>query len=276
MSYRRSHVKHKIHKIKPKKPFFVKPLFWVVVFVSFLVITGIYTVFFLDKIQVENVLVSGNKKIGSDKIMNITSDVVNKKIFKIIDWQVNTKSILFVNTNQINQKILSAFPEIYTAKVTKKFPQTVTIEIEERKQFGLFCQDKDGADECFSMDQDGVVFESLPFLPSSTIVLRQIQEYKDISIGERVIDSKTIQGVAKIGKELKNNFNIDIQEALISSPTLLVIKTMENWRAFFNFETDVDGQIAKMIAMLDSGVIGQDRSGLQYIDFRFKNRAYYK
>jgi hypothetical protein len=58
----------------------------------------------------------------------------------------------------------------------------------------------------------------------------------------------------------------------------LDIKTNENWQIYFdlNSMSDTDLKIAKLNLLLNGEITPEIRKNLQYIDLRFKDRAYYK
>ena len=84
--------------------------------------------------------------------------------------------------------------------------------------------------------------------------------------------------IYEIEKNLKDNFQINLSDALISTPIRLDIKTGEGWQIYFNTDTDSDitSQLTKLDLLLQKEISAESRQSLQYIDLRFKDRAYYK
>lgn len=276
MSYRKRHVKNKIHKLKPKKSIFKRPAFWYVILVLIFVFAVLYFLFFFPKIQVSKFLISGNEKIKTEDIENIILNNIEKNIFSIGSWQVKTKSIFLVNLNNIKKEILSKFPEIENVVVKKKFFETVQVKIEERSPVAVFCQPENLPNNCYFIDRGGIIFELIKDLPGQMVILRQQLANEDIFVGKKTVQENIINAVLKTDKVLKDSFKIDVKEALITSPIRMDLKTSENWQIYFDLDSDLDLQITKLNLLLKNEISESVRKTLQYIDLRFRDRAYYK
>ena len=143
---------------------------------------------------------------------------------------------------------------------------------------------KDGKVLISSADAPGVIVDTvsvnetyLKNNPENMFIVRQMGN-KEAYTGENVIAQNIIGAVSKIEKDLKDNFKIDIKEALITTPIRLDIKTKENWQIYFDLskDSDVNMQITKLNLLLKGDINADVREKLQYIDLRFKDRAYYK
>ena len=95
-------------------------------------------------------------------------------------------------------------------------------------------------------------------------------------IGEKVIEEDIINIILKIKKGLEDNLQISVEEAIISSPLRLDIKTSEKWKIYFNLGSDIDMQVIRMNLLLSKEIPADARKNLEYIDLRFKDGAYYK
>ena len=170
MSYRSKHVKPKLRKLKPKKAFYKKPLFWVFPSVGLaLLFTALF--FFMPYIQVDAVEVSGNEKIEKLALENITFNSSENKIA----WLLTSKSIFMVNKNKISEAISNEFPIIETVAVKKKFPDKIEVAIQERKPDFIFC-----ANKCYFLDHNGVIFEEVSQIPDTMTILEKDSGVIDI------------------------------------------------------------------------------------------------
>lgn len=272
MSFRKNHVKHRINRLRPKKSIFKMLWFWILVLVIILTGTCTYFAVFYPGLQICNINISGNQKINTNDIKNIISRDIDQKLLGILP----TKSILLVNENTLQKDILKDFPVIGKVTFQRQFPQTISCQVEERAMIGVYC---DNSQKCFLIDKSGVIFQDIvpEILSSNYFIVRQ-EENKNSVIGESVVTDKIINTILNIQKDLKDNFQIDIKEALLSTPTRLNIKTGENWQIYFDTENieDVDLQLEKLNLLLKGDITQEIRKTLQYIDLRFKDRAYYK
>ena len=278
MSYRRKHVKNKIRKIKPKKSILKRPIFWYLILFLILASAVFYFLLFSDNFQVKNIIILGNEKVNSKDIENIVQSNINKRILAFLSWTLESKSILLVKLEKLDKEILERFPVIEKTKIDKNLPQTLMLGITERKPLGVFC--KDGANDqqqCFLIDKNGVIFEPAFAVPENFSVVRQTLDNKEVFIGEEVIGKNIMEAISKIKRNLEDNFQINVKEALVSNPLRLNVKTSENWQIYFNLDedSDINLQLAKLNLLLDKQIAPETRRTLEYIDLRF-DRAYYK
>ena len=173
-----------------------------------------------------------------------------------------------------SQDILDKFPQIESVKVSKRFPRTIILEVKERSPFAVFCRTDGG--KCFRMDENGTVFEELGQAPENVFIVRQLMENEEISVGQKVVEKNIMDIISKVKKNLGDNFQIDIREAAVLTPYRLNMETAENWQIYFNIDSEIDLQIAKMNLLLKDEISLNIRKTLQYIDLRFRDKAYYK
>ena len=280
-SYRKSHVKNKIHKIKPKKSILRKLWFWLLILFFIIVFSIIYLLVFYPGIQIKNVVVSGNGEIKTQDLQGIilSNDVTG--LVKFWDINIISKSIFLINTNQLGKAILDKFPLIEKVTVNKQFPQTITLGITERKPVGVYCNNAADSQQCFLIDQNGVIYEGidLNLLNIDYPVVRQTLQDNNLYTGENVLQQNVIGAISQIQKDLQDNFKINIKDALITSPVRLNVTTDEGWQIYFNLsgDPDISSQITKLNLLLNGTSITPDvRKTLQYIDLRFKDMASYK
>jgi len=274
MSYRKSHVKNKVYKIRPKKSIFKKLWFWVLLLIAVAVSTGFYFVLFYPGFQINNIVVLGNDKVNSKDLQKIVLENSNTGLIKFWNINITSSSIFLLNQDDLYKEILKQFPIIEKLRINVKFPQTVSLGITERKPLGVYCGENQ---KCFLVDENGIVFEDI--IPNTVDIkypiVRQALENKDVYVGEQVIGQSIIIAVLKIQKDLNDNFQIDLREALVTSPIRLNVTTSENWKIYFDLEegSDINSQIIKLNLLLEQQTTPDSRENLQYIDLRPKDRA---
>jgi hypothetical protein len=173
---------------------------------------------------------------------------------------------------------LNEFPIIENVKIDKKFLQTLTLQIDERIPVAIFCPSPDMAVEpgdCYFMDDNGIVFEPLYVMPQNIVTVLREMDGSQVSTGEKVIQQNLMGLILKIEKNLKDNFKINLKEALISSPLRLNVNTNENWQIYFDLspDSDINLQLTKLSLLLNGGISATSRKNLHYIDLRPKDRA---
>lgn len=277
MSYRNRHVKSKIHKIKSKKPFFARPVFWILFLIIIVLVFAVYFVFFCSNLHIKNILISGSGQIEKEKIEPFILSNCKRKIIGYGELELASKNILLVDLDNIKKEILNRFPQIEKVDIATNFPQTLMVGITKREPSAVFCNSLgDSKDNCFFIDDNGIIFQALAQAPNNTLIVRQLIIKNDVFAGENIIDKNVMDAILKIEKNLKDKFKINVKEALVSSPLRLDITTDENWKAYFDLNSNIDLQISKIDLLFTEEIPQNIRKGLQYVDLRFKDRAYYK
>lgn len=276
-SYRKKHVKNKIYKIKPKKSIFKKLWFWLLVLVLVLVLLSSYLLLFYQGLQVESIFISGNQKVKTYDLEEIISGKINIKLIDLGFLKLSTKSILLINPKKINQEILVQFPVIKTISINKKYPKTLMLSINERKPIGVYCAG-DTTEEYFLIDEDGIIFEKLDLMPDNTTIVRQTFKSGNVFTGKEVVSSNVIRAITEIQKNLKDNFQIDLKEVFVVSPLRMNVTINEGWQIYFSLDPDsnINTQLVKLNLLLSGEIPLENRKNLEYIDLRFKDRAFYK
>lgn len=272
MSYRKIHVKNKIGRIKPKEYVFKKPWFWICFLAVIFIAAGLYFTLFYNGLFVKNINISGNQRVGTQELYDFVWQKANTGLVELGPVNITTKSILLVNKDKLSKDILGKFPIIEKINLRKDFPQTLVLGIEERKPIGVYC---DANNRCFLIDQNGVVFEAVSSAPENTTIVRQALEGGQVFTGEEVVSRNIIDAIYKIQKNLKDKFSINLDEALVTSPIRLNIRTSGNWQIYFDLESAaaIELQITKLNLLLEGGISEESRNNLRYIDLRPKDRA---
>jgi len=273
-------LKRRRHQIRPKGSIIKKPLFWFSFLFLIVVSVALYFLIFFGEIQITDIKIFGNEKVSVDELKSVVSDKINQKIL----WK-NSRSIFLARKSEIIKEVLNRFPEISEVKIEKDFPKTLILEIKEREPFAIFCSlDTEDSEKCFFLDKKGIIFENI--VPDSfssrgqnflekKLIIRFSESKKEFSLGQEVVEKELLDLILQIQGNLRDSLQIDIQEAVVSLPKRLDIKTSENWQIYFNLESDINLQITKLNLLLKEEITPEKRESLEYIDVRF-SRAYYK
>ena len=280
-SFRKGNIKSKIYKIKPKRSIFFRLWFWLIILFLAIIAAATYFLLFYDGIQVKNIVIYGNEKLLNTDIESLVLRDVNHKFFSIGNWEVNSKSIFLVNEKKIEKDALEKFLEIESIIASKNLPWTLNLEIKERKPLGAFCaltfltQSKETDYECFAIDYSGIIFEPLEKISDDVLIVRQIEGAQQVALGQQVVDQSKISAIYKIQKNLKDNFQISLKEAVIAGPERLNIETSEGWDIYFDVDENFNdnSQITKLNLLLGGELTSEQRANLKYIDLRPKDRA---
>lgn len=257
----------KPYRIKKKKSVLKKKWFWRLVLL--LVFTGevFYIIFFFSYFQIKEVNISGLPASATLEALQAGN------------IKVETGSIFLIDSKKIIENILNNFPQIAEVKINRKFPDRLNLTITERVAVANFCLPavalaKVGEDECFLIDKEGIVFESVSDKLGLIVTKPSLIELK--GPGDRVLESNFVSSILDIESKLKDDLKIAINEISVVSEDRLDIKTAEGWQIYFNPKNDLSWQLTKLKAVLEKEIPSENRRKLEYIDLRFGNLAPYK
>lgn len=255
----------KPHRYKKKKPFFRKKFFALGFLVAAAVAAVFYGLFLWRIFWVEKIIVSGEEKIGKEEIeFWVEKNLENKIMF------FDTRSIIAVDTGNIREEILNAFPAIADVEVKKSFFDAVSVRVTERAASALWCENN----ICFLLDGGGVIFEEAPS-ESSLLVIEKSGAGGELSLGETVIAQDKLDQIFRISSGIAEAAGLSAEKALIVSEERLDIEISEGWSVYFNLKKDLDWQVTELALVLEKEVSSGQRKILEYIDLRF-SRVYIK
>ncbi len=264
-------LRRKPHKIKARYNILKTKGFWCVVVFVVIMSAVFYTAIFLEQFQVKAINISGNVKVSTSQIESLAIQQIKKTVLFF-----PTSSIFLVDTAKINRLILDTFPVVQETAVVKKFLSTININITERVPHAIFClPGLSGAEDCFCIDDAGIASELYSGNENGFVVVRQVGASNG-ELGQRVMDASILENILKIQEGLASKYSVAVSSAEIASDVRLNIKTKEGWNVYLNLSGDMDLQITKLMLLLENEISKMDRGQLQYIDLRFKERAYYK
>ena len=274
MSYRKRHIKSKHLLTRPKKSIFKMLWFWISILILLVILSISYLIIFYSGFQIKNIVISGNNKVNAQDLQNIISNHANTGLINIGSAKVTSRSIFLVNNENINKDILKGFPIIEKLTINKKFPQTLIVGVKERAPIGVFCT-SDVNSNCFLIDQNGVIFSQLTVPAEGATIIKNIIGNNTVSAGDKVIGQNIINVIYKIQETLKNNYKINLKEALVTSPIRLEADTSENWNIYFDLSSgsDIDSQLKKLDLLLTKNFPADKRNSLRYINLIPKDRA---
>ncbi len=237
--------------------------------VLFLSLIFFYTIFLSPIFEIKQIDISGNKVVSNEEIRQSLDRFLFKKFMLFFDYN----NLFLATTDKISDAIISDFHRIYEIKTSKQiFEKTISLEITERKEAGIFCKQK-----CYYIDKSGVIFEVAP--ETSGVLILTIEDISsgEVEEGEKVIDKKLINKFFDIQNCLSERLNLKALKFIIDSDTAKDVKvdTNEGWYILFDQAGDFEKQLQALELSLNQ-TIEQQRTNLEYIDLRIDRRVYYK
>lgn len=189
----------------------------------------------------------------------------------------------------LQQYLQEKFPKIGSLSISKKFPDGLVINFQEREMVGIWCainiktmEDSPVSRNCFYVDKNGVIFDEAPQIKGSLIlVINDFSPQDTIEIGRAVI-KESLLGKFILGKEfLEEELSLGIGafEILEFEPEEFRVQVMagpvEGWIIYFSEIHDFNSQLLALKEILNK-IPEREMRAFEYVDLRVEGRAYYK
>ncbi len=187
------------------------------------------------------------------------------------------QNILFVSTEQIEQRILREVPQVRDAHIVRKLPGTLKVIVQEKKPALLLIS----GGSYYFVDDEGIAYEnaSLDVLPGVVLpTVKNTDTKAMVRLGTNAVESSFIQFMNEALEKLP-----DITEANIAEMRIPSLATREvhflldtNWKILMDTTRSAEGQLDILFRLLEDTVTQEEKQTLEYIDLRIPNRVYYK
>jgi cell division septal protein FtsQ len=256
-------VTHEIVLRKPKKrrPFFLKPFFLILIFLIALLGTAVFS----PVLAIKKITITG------------TNDT------EIIRWvEEGAKNFLarqkianFLILAQNNlKKELSSPEKIEEIKISRKFPNTLTIEV--RPKIPAFVWQE--GDRYFLIDNEGKVTTpitlsqnewNLPFVSTATTTIFNLQD--------KLVPKETVNFIKEFNKEYNKTIINQILSRYIIPDLVgqeIQVITKDGWKIILLSTNSVNKTVADLKYLLSAKF--KDQKPKEYIDLRLEDKIFYK
>ncbi len=256
----------KLKKIKKKGSFLKNRFFLFGVAGALCVELLFYSVVLFPLFQVQEVRVVGNKEVLANRIQSASLDRLWGRFLFF-----PTASILLVNTRSMQDALLESIPELESASIRRKFPNILTIAVQERGIVAFWCQEL----HCVAIDNEGVAFKKAEPSPESIVIYGQGQS---LNLRGAVVRKDVLYVILEFAREAEHRslFMQGESSFEIVSESQIHAHTKEGWSVYFTQTEDLSWQITKLQTVLQNKIPLEKRKRLEYIDVRFGDQAYFK
>ena len=241
------------------------------------VAVSIYVLFFSPYLQITSITISGTQELKSQDIRGLIELSAQGNFFQFIP----KNNFLFFPQTRIENLLKDNFKKIRSVVVTKKFPDSISINIDERKAVMVWCN----SESCFLIDENGAAYSSADF-NSPEIVQNNLIIINDSSghvfkVGEKITSPAYEQYVLNIKEALKNiGFEIsDDANNAYETPSNMAdeidVKTEQGTDFLFSTQFTLEKAIRALDVTLKKG-INDKQKDFDYIDLRSENKVFYK
>lgn len=207
------------------------------------------------------------------------------------------KNSIFVDKKSLSDYILAAFPVLDNITVKKSFfTKTIIITGEERKELGIYCQNRliktedtenveisenkftgQSNNLCFWFDKNAVIFREALFAEGSLILRITDERKEEKKLADIVLSKEEIEIFQNFKKSAKEFLKLEISQFTIDPQFYpdLVAESAYGFKIYFE-KNNYSHVLLNLKEVLNKELAGKDLSKINYFDGRVENRIYYK
>lgn len=248
-------------------------VFYGLIFLVF-VSTIIYILFFSEFLLVMQIQINGTAAVNEQALKERVEQNMQRKYLNFL----KKENLILIDKTKIANDLLDNFKRIKSVEISKKFPNTLVVSVQERDAMLIIC-----AQNCFVIDEQGVPYmpadPQLDFIQANKFVTLVDDSNREIRIGEEVANPNFVQFALEAKKRLAEEANLETEDEL-HTPRIISgdvkLKTKEGWEIFLNQEIGMDKELEMLKVVLADKIDKNRKSDLEYIDLRLDNKVYYK
>jgi hypothetical protein len=253
-------------------------LFSCVALIGFLIVQF----FTQPSFQIKKIEVHGNKILVAEDILKIAQKDLLGEYYYVFP---RTNTFIYPK-DAIRSEIASAFPRASSVELSLE-DNALIISLTERDPAAIWCGFEKNAtttdNTCFYLDKTGYVFDSSPsFSGDAYFTFYGKGLLKEGSpMGHNFISAELFQEVSDMRKLLQK-YNKKTTELFLGDEERAELTADSGCKIVFSTDQDIASLRSNLEAVFKSSDWGKDISGkdkcaeLEYIDFRFGNKIYYK
>lgn len=260
-------------KIRHKRSVFLRSLFYFLL-ISFAAIS-LYSLFFSGFLKITDISLKGTKDLKREDIILIANDYLAGSYLGIVP----KNNFILVFSGVLEKKILERFGKVRGVEIEKKFPNHLSIIVDERDSLLVW---ETGSDK-FIIDENGKAYEKADFdsklILENNLVSIQDQSNRPVSIGDEVLSGEYINFTLNIKNRIEKETDLKVENQYRTSSRIsdeVIIKTQEGWSIYFSSKLGLNYSIRMLKTFLEKQVNFEQRKELEYVDLRIEKKIYYK
>ena len=234
-----------------------------------------YVLFFSSFLEIRKVRLVGISELNYGDVYGKIDELLAKKDFNF----VSRKNFILFPSEKIKSELKNTFKKISEVRIEKIFPDSVVVEIVERKALLMWCS----AGPCYVVDENGYAYVWADFeseeVKQNNLLSVIDNSGKPVAVGEKVLDGDYIKFVISLKDKLENETGIKINNEYGTQSKIaqeVRVKTEEGWGIFFSSNLSMEDSIQTLETFLEKEMADKDKSKLEYVDLRAENKVYYK
>lgn len=213
------------------------------------------------------------------QIEGLKTEEATAKAYQIMSgnrtWPFSGQNYFTLKTGRLEEELNQA-NALASFKVSKKFPHTLNIDVEERLGRLIWVS----SEQTYVLEADGLISGSIASKEAAKASLPVIYDLSNtfVTTGETRVNAKQLALIMEAWLNLKNYDlpQIELDYFKVDSPQANYVKivTTKGFEIHVNYLNTFDAQIKKLKKSLASGKI--DLNSIHYINLRIENQVIYK
>lgn len=233
---------------------------------------AVWTLFFSNVMKVQHVVnASTNIGLPDLHIESHVQQIISGKFFNVVPKD----NLLLISKKSIINELKKSHKLIRDVSITKKFPTSIIVDIQQRKSHIIWCNKQ----ACMLVDERGEAFcEAEDFDSNENVKVLDTSD-KSFVLGDRVADPKFVIFSEQLPLAFSDELHIEI-EPILRTPSSISeevrIVTSDGWEGFFSTTRPLEVQLKVLKKILHEKIQLTQMSQLEYVDLRIKGKATYR
>jgi cell division septal protein FtsQ len=251
---------------------FLSRLIFKILLLGFLAVSA-YILFFSEYLKIEKIDISGTKELGNQAILDVLTADLSGKFFGLVP----KNNFLLVPPGKVERLLAGNFRKIRSVSVTKRFPDSISIQIDERKALLIWC----GGGGCFLLDENGMAYNEADFnspeLIQNNLVRIDDASGQEIKIGRNIVSPAYGKYVLTVKDGLeKYGFAVNGYFTPSAVAEEIDVKTEQGAEIYFSTQFSLESALHTLGVILEKEIPKDQKEKLEYIDLRSENKVFYK
>lgn len=268
---RRRHHKHRPHSklAERRRKLLMFKIIGIAVFLLALA-TGVVFGLKMEWINIADINIKGNSALATKALESFAEEKISGNYAFVLP----KSNILLYPRKDLQESLLDSFKEIKEVDVSFESLQSISVNVEERKPFALYCGIEIAtSSDCFFLDEEGFVFTKAPEF-SGNVYLKYYGPTSEI--GEQYID---VESFREISFFLASLSEIGLKPIIfnIVNEDDFEVELESGGKIMFGQKQSLSSIYENIQSVFGSEEFDEDSlEVLDYADFRFGNKVYFK
>lgn len=236
---------------------------------------ALYIFFFSSFVKVQKVDIIGLNELPRPEIESVINEVYGGKYLGILP-----KNGFFLFPSRKMEDVLKdKFRKIKNVNIEKTFPNSVSVEIAERKSLLVWCS----GGPCYLIDENGLAYMGADFSSPDIVQNHLIKvvdtSAKPVAMGASLFSKEYIDFLLKAVVELPQKSGIELGEEC-DTPSRLAgemnFYSSDGVRISLSTELPLEQTLKNLEIFMHKQLSEEERKTIEYLDLRFENRVFYK